>query len=335
MRFIAEFKKAKEEKKKNVAKGIYYLGTTGLVGQQTARSGIPRLLGVRLESHSTSRKNAKEILKNGGFIDPDKSGSGAIRALEGNEGTLAGYKPSDAKGKAYITGIHENAGKRTTLLGTVDPKSEDPLTQVLNRKDQRMGYRGQSTIDWDDINKDKDKITQLTKEANNAKPFSQEKLTKQLEANKLRLDTSLRLQKARVKAGLKALLPTTGRSLYIGGGDDFFNKNFKPDFDDVRAMYSEDKIKVNGNRMSATMEALKREGDGSSLKGIAKLIKANPKRALAGLAILGIGGGLTASNAKVAIDNLAPGDGKVKSHTRKNKSGKWSNVKSFVRDKKR
>jgi len=333
MKFLAEFKKTKEEKKRNLTKGIVYLGSAGYTGQQTIRSGIPRLLGVRLESHSTSNKNAKEILKNGGILDPNKSGSGAIRALEANEGSLAGFKPSDAKGKIYITGIHQNANSRTLNGVKVDPKNEDVLTQVLNRKDQRMGYRGQSSINWNEVNKDRDKIAQLIKDFDNSTDLD-EKLVKSKEIGKLKQETSLRTTQARGKAAIKALLPTTGRSLYIGGSDEYFNKNFKPDFDDVRAMYSENKIKVHGNRAAATLDALKREGNGSRLKGVAKLIQANPKRALAGLAILGIGGGLTANSAKVAYENLAPSDGKVKSHTRKNKSGKWSNVKSFVRDKK-
>lgn len=333
MKFLAEFKKNKEEKKKNTAKGLYFLGATGYTGQQTIRSGIPRLLGVRLESHSTSNKNAKEILKNGGILDPSKSGSGAIRALEANEGSTAGFKPSDAKGKVYITGIHKNANSRTLNGIKADPKNEDLLTQVLNRKDQRMGYRGQSSINWNEVNKDKDKIAQLIKDFDNSTDLN-DKLAKSKEIVNLKTETSARTIKARGKAALKALLPTTGRSLYLGGSDEYFNKNFKPDFDDVRAMYSENKIKVHGNRATATLEALKKEGGGSRLKGIAKLIKANPKRALAGLAILGIGGGLTANSGKVAYENLVPSDGKVKSHTRKNKSGKWSNVKSFVRDKK-
>lgn len=87
MKFIAEFKK---EDKKNVGKGLAYLGGAGIAGQQAVRSGVPRLLGVRLESHSTSRKNAKEILKSG-YLDPNKGGlasaklgQAAYRNITGN-----------------------------------------------------------------------------------------------------------------------------------------------------------------------------------------------------------------------------------------------------------
>lgn len=122
-----------------------------------------------------------------------------------------------------------------------------------------------------------------------------------------------------------------GKSLYLGGSDDYFNKNFIPDPDDVYAMKASNKIKVHGNRASATLEALKREGGGSRLKGIAKLIKANPKRALAGIAMLGAGGLVTGNLVKAAYNNLSPNDGKVKGFMRKSKSGKWSNVKAFIR----
>lgn len=336
MKFLAEFKKEKEKKKRDLVKGIYYLGASGYAGQQTIRSSIPRLLGVRLESHSTSNKTAKEILKNGGILDPSKSGSGAIRSLDSFEGANGVTQTSQAKNKVYITGIHKDANKKSLGFIELDPKKEDPLTQVLNRKDQRVGYRAQSTIDWDDINKDQPKITRLVKEIEDLKDINPDlKYQKEKELVKLRSDTIMRTQKARIKGAFKALLlPTTGRSLYIGGSDEYFNKNFKPDFDDVRAMYSNNEIKVYGNRASATLEALKREGSGNRLKGVTKLIKANPKRFLAGLAMLGIGSGVTAASAKVAYDKLNINNGKVKSHTRKNKSGKWSNVKSFVRDKK-
>ena len=355
------FGKGKEkDKKKNIGKGIAYVGATGLAGQQTIRSSVPRLLGVRLESHSTNNKTAKEILKNGGWIDPNKSGSGAIRALESIQGINGVTDINQAKGKAYITGIHKNVGSRQMphplnpmLSVTIDPSKESPLQQVLAKKEQRLGYRAQSLIDWDYVNEDLGKIKELQAKvdldrATTDKTWANKKGIKlrspfdsglSLEGQQTQLDmqilqqkTAKRLGEERGKVLTKALIPTNGRSLYIGGSDNYFNKNFKPDFDDVRAMYSENKIKVHGNRASATLDALKTEGEGSRLKGVARLIKANPKRALAGVAILGVGGAITAMSAKTAYDSFNS-DGKVKGFTRKSKSGKWSSVKSFIRNK--
>lgn len=343
---FAKSNKKNKEPKRNLIKGAAYLGGSGYVGQQAIRSGVPRLLGVRLESHSTSRKSAKEILKNGGWLDPNKSGTGAIRNLEAVEGTKGVTNASSAGKKVYITGVHENAQSRKIPgMGVVNPKKENPLIQVLQRKEQRAGYRGQADIDWEYVNKDKTRISELendiTTSKNTKKTIFNNKPkdkvntpAKQKELAALREGNKTRLLKEKTKAIGRGLMPWKGKSLYIGGGDEYFNKNFKPDFDDVRAMYSEDKIKMSGSRAGATLEALKREGGGSRLKGIARLVKANPSRALAGAGILAGGGLLTAKLGQAAYRNLtAPSDGKVKGFSRKNKSGKWSNVKSFIRDK--
>lgn len=339
-------KSTKKESKRNIIKGVGSLAGAGYVGQQAIRSGLPRLLGVRLESHSTSKKNAREILKNGGILDPNKSGTGAIQTLNVSEGKKGVTNAAEAGKKVYITGVHSDVNSRKIPgLGTVDPKKENPLLQVLNRKEQRAGYRGQADIDWNLVNKDSDKIKQLENEisqstTNKKKSFSNnsnktrlDNIAKQKEIKALREGTNQRLLKEKVKAVGRGLMPWKGRSLYIGGGDDYFNKNFKPDFDDVRAMYSENKIKVHGNRASATLDALKREGNGSRLKGVVKLIKANPSRSLAGVGILTIGSAVTAKLGQAAYKNLVVSDNRVKSHTRKSKSGKWLTVKSFVRDK--
>jgi hypothetical protein len=248
-----------QEEKRPSRLGIGTRGLAGLyLGQQTLRSGIPRALGVRLESHSTSNKNARDILKNGGWLDPNKSGTGAIRGLENSQGIGDTTDINKAKGKVYITGARADSIARDLPTGIpfqtvkVDPAREDPLTQVLNRKDQRLGYRAQSLIDWDEISKNK---------------FPTQELRRQ------------RIE----KLGEAYLKPWKGRSLYVGGSDDYFMKNFKPDFDDPRAMYTDKKLKVYGNRLSASLAAIKKEGLGN-------LIKSNPKRVGAGLTILGGGG---------------------------------------------
>jgi len=323
---IANFK-TKEKKKNNRVAITSGIGAAYL-GQKTIRSGIPRLLGVRLESHSTSKKTAKEILKNGGILDPNKSGSGAIRALESNAAGV-GTDINKAKNKVYITGIHKNAIAREmpSPMGfgtvTVDAKKENPLQQVINRADQRRGYRGQSTIDWDFVNKDSKRFQELDKQTFQT-PFGKSLPNQQLadEYTNILKGNQERLAGERSKAVLKGQLPTTGRSLYIGGSDEFFNKNFKPDFDDPRAMYSEEKVKVYGNRLKATAAAIKKEG-------LLKLMKGNPKRVLAGAAITGLGGLGTGILAKRAIDNSI-GEIKVKDFFRRGKK-----VKGYSRKKKK
>lgn len=255
-----------KKKKRDITNGVANLAATGYLGQQTIRSGIPRLLGVRLESHSTSKKNAKEILKNGGWLDPNKGGTGASKAVNAKDYI------KNSKNYVHLTGRHadDNYAKR------------DTLKDLIHRKRQRALYRGVTGEDID---------------------------TKDL---------------GKVARNVIKGLTGKGKTLYLGGSDEYFNKNFIPDPDDV-ALKTSNKIRVQGNRASATLEALKREG-------VSKLVKANPKRALAGAAILTVGSGLTAISAKDTYNSFNP-NSKVKGFSRKNKSGKWSNVKSFIRDK--
>lgn len=261
----------KSTKKRDIKNGIANLAATAYLGQQTIRSGVPRLLGVRLESHSTSKKNAKEILKNGGILDPNYGGTGASKALNDK------HYINQSKNYVHLTGRHKDDIGKTTLL-----------KDLIHRKRQRAMYRG---LPGEDIN---------TKDVG--------KIARNL---------------------LKGLTGVKGKTLYLGGSDNYFNKNFISDPSDI-ALKTSNKVRVHGNRTTATLEALKREGNGDRLKGISKLVKANPKRALAGVAILTVGTGLTSISAKDTYNSF---NGKVKGHTRKNKSGKWSNVKSFIRDK--
>jgi hypothetical protein len=326
---LASFASKEKKKKRDLTQAAISTASAGYIGQRTIRSGIPRLLGVRLESHSTNKKTANEILKNGGILDPNKSGASAIRALEINpEGV--GTDINKAKNKVYVTGVHKNAIARDmpnpqmplTMI-KVDPKKENPLTQVLNRAQQRRGYRGQSTVDWDKVYENKPRMKELEKSAKTGmfggKYFSDDALRKEYDT--LANQTKKRFTEERANAALRGALPTTGRSLYIGGSDKFFNENFKPDFDDPRAMYSEKKIRVYGNRFKAVGAAIKEEG-------LLKLMKSNPKRVLAGAAILGLGGLATAASAKTAV-TAATGDVKVKGFYRKGKA-----VKGYQRKRK-
>lgn len=295
---FAKSNKKDKEPKRNLIKGAAYLGGAGVVGQQTIRSGIPRLLGVRLESHSTSRKNAKEILKNGGWLDPNHGGTGASKAIN-NADYISG-----SKNNVHITGKHISHTKKIgggEIKGTGGKKIRAKATyknlgnnlgrDIFTRKFQKTMYRNL---------------------AGGASEGSLLKKTVNIAA---------------------AAIGAKGKTLYVGGSDDYFNKNFTPDVDDL-ALKSTNKVKVQGSRAGATLEALKREGGGSRLRGIARLVKANPSRALAGAGILAGGGLLTAKLGQAAYRNItAPSDGKVKGFSRKNKSGKWSNVKSFIRDK--
>lgn len=310
---LVEFKTNKRDRKKQTI-GAAQLGVGSYVGYRTIRSATPRLLGVRLESHNTTRDRAKQILANNGYLDPSKSGTGAITGLQnmldevevkirsgkGDQTFLQKRKEyltqhiNNAKGgKVYITGVHTDAknsanpvinplfDKKKPLVGN------NPITNILYRPLQRSFYRGGVGYPKTIIGK--------------------------------------------AGAMISGALGIKGKSLYIGGSDDYFNQNFKPDFDDDRAMYAEKRIQVYKNRTTAIKEALKKEGNGSLVKGIGSLVRKNPSRVIGGLGILGIGGAATYVLGKQAIDNLTSGN--VKSYKRKTKQGKTYSVKGYVRKK--
>jgi hypothetical protein len=287
---FAQFAKDEDDRRSRIEKATVTGLGAAYVGQQTIRSGVPRLLGVRLESHSTSNKNAAEILKNGGILDPARSGSNAIRSINIGGNSAANIAHAEkAQGKAYITGVRSDSIK--PLLGR-GAKDMSPFEQVSHRQSQRLGYRAQANIDWDKVA---------------AAP-----------------DPKKALATARVTEVLKSyLMPWRGRSLYVGGSDQHFEKNFKPDFDDLLAQYSEKPIQVHGNRFAATRDAIKREG-------LIDLMKANKGRVAAGAAILGVGGFVTANLAKSAIDTIQS-DGSVKGYKRRTKSGRITMVRGFKR----
>jgi len=390
VRFIAEFKKSKEKSK---VKGVVFLGGAGIVGQQTARSGIPRLLGVRLESHSTSKKAAQEIIKGGGFLDPNRGGGGITKDLVSNDlnsknSIMKEYDFFEknkqflnrAKNNVFITGKHINYDPSNNNAGKLKKAYQNIVGENVYRKLQRAFYRGQSEMPMDkkaienavkewrkspetqkrlllskqDVELASNRLKELSKTGakeiviparntlNPEKRYTVKDLKKQIKDSQESIrsinsgidekrNITDKIIEQRKPEAISKGLTGSGRSLYIGGSDDYFNKNFVPDPDDVYAMKASNKIKVSGNRAKTTLEALKREGGGSKLKGITKLIKANPKRMLAGAAILGAGGLVTGKLSKVAYNNLTSDDGKVKGFMRKNKSGKWSNVKSFIR----
>ena len=118
-----------------------------------------------------------------------------------------------------------------------------------------------------------------------------------------------------------------GRSLYVGGSDDYFKNNFKADPDDMLAMKTNKQVKVFGNRFAATADAIKREGLGN-------LMKANKGRVAAGLGILAAGGAATGYLANEARKQFT-GRGKVKSYTRRSKTGKLVQVREAKRNYKR
>jgi len=243
----------KEGRKKRIARDVS--GTA--LGIQTIRHGLPRALGVRLESHSTSRQKAKGILKDG-YLDPSKSGTSAIQALSSDLHPAVATKLKNSKGHVFITGQHPTV---TDL---------NPLQERLKGGSLRRSYRGDSIFTPDQWKRMGEKnFLEVVNPDKFAENFLEGKY-KDLYSNS-------------VVGRLPIINHIRGRSLYVGGSTNYFKNNFKPDPDLPFAMMTNQKLKVSGNRLGATIDAIKREG-------LPSLIKSSPSRVLTGLSALGIGG---------------------------------------------
>lgn len=227
---IRGYKRKSKKNKDNAIKVAKLAGGIGLAGI-TVNSGVPRLLGVRLERHSVSKSTAKKILKSGGLLDPNYGGTGAIQLADKSLGYSDEFK-KDLSRYVYISG-----NKKKNL-------SNNPINNVLYRKAQAAYYRTLAG------NKEKNLFKRVSKAIVNTPAAA---------------------------LGLK------GKTLYIPGTDEYFNKNFEIDPDDAIALRTKSKVKVYGNKLNATKALIKQ-------KGLFNLMTANKARVAAGVGILGVGG---------------------------------------------
>lgn len=282
---VANFKSSEKKKRKPV-KGAIQITGGAYVGQQAVRSGVPRLLGVRLESHSTGYKKANEILKSG-YLDPSKSGTGAQKNfdmpnVQANLGSEAERRKANSKGKTFITGLSpdQKVVERMTPDGKKVSVKFNPVTENLYKRFQRKSYRAQGGVDFEKLGKQGPLGDEAQKGARRLLlPFAEHK---------------------------------TGKSLYVGDSDDYYRKTFVPDVDDI-AMMTDKKIKVSGNRFGAVKDAIDREGLGNLIK------KAPKSRIATGAALLGLGGYSAYKLTKTGSENINGGPVKVKGFLRKGK----------------
>lgn len=327
--FVADFSKKKEKKKKETSllSDVAKVGTGGYLGVEGLRRGIPRLAGARVESHSTSRKAAKDIFDEGGYLDPNKMGRVT--------GSAQGEKMYDDK-YSFITGRHSKANVpenqkyvdrllanqlRKNYRGMAELTPEESSDLLVRNMQQQYRQLRFGRYGIDDTTKKK-LIDQYNKAFGlNMKDFydfeSNEVADKIAKHDKWKTNKSFAELQKQVKKNSKK-----GKSLWVAGGDEFFDKNFTPDEDmPMLAMKTKNKLKVSKNRFAAVVDAAKREG-------LLNMMKKNPKRVLAGLGITAASAGalgLAAQGAKNISDKI-----KVKAHRRGNKI-----VKGFTRSRRK
>lgn len=296
--FIGEFAKKESDnnKKTNRLLGGAQVATGGLLLHEGYKQGFPRALGVRLESHSTGRKEARDIMKQGGYLDPNQMGKTTGKAMDGiydknqKYTFITGAHPSkvrEAKGLDRIVAPLLRMNYRTT--GGMSSSARTYALQRGNLKNiannRKMGnvYNDNQIKQLNGLYGTNYKNSEeLYDDLNN--------LVRKFPSNK-------KLDKEMSNAFL--LNKLKGKSLYTGGSDDYFRKNFTPDEDmPTLAMKSSGRVKVARTRGGAVYDAIKREG-------LVNLIKKSPKSRIAlGATVLGttgLGGGYLI---KKGVDNL-------------------------------
>lgn len=264
--------------KTSVVGGTATLGLGGYAGYKAITSGARRMLGVRIEEHTTSKRNAQNIIKDGKILDPKYGGKGSAQ--------FAKHYKKNSENFVHITGYHDNHRKYLKELvemlddflnergiknfsQKVKKLSNTPAldcVRVILRKMQRLMYRTTSALNAKGNLNGKTSIIKTISSKENI-----------------------------ITAITAALTGKGTKTFYIGGSDSYFNANFIPDEDDI-ALKSSKPIKVSKTKIGATIEALKREG----LKGI----KQNKTRVFGGVAILATLGTISYKLIKTGLAKL-------------------------------
>lgn len=197
--------------------GGSYLGYYGL------KHGLPRMAGIRIEYHTTSKDNAKSIKKAGNVLDPAHGGKGGWA-----EKTNMTRVVKASEGYVHITGMHKDSSVIKMLPKPL--QSIQTLTYTIHRKNQNIAYKTVGNTD----------IMNLLKLP--SKEVSRKRITKTM-----------------LKAPIKNLFNNKTKKFCIPGIDSYFNENFIPDIDDI-ALKSDKPVKVYNSRFSAMIAGLKKFG---------------------------------------------------------------------------
>ncbi|HSA06165.1 MAG TPA: hypothetical protein P5556_03190 [Candidatus Gastranaerophilales bacterium] len=225
--------KNSEEKteKKSPIKGAIALGTSGIIAGKGINSGLPRLFGIRIERHYTSKENARKIINSGKFLLPRYGGTGASKAINNAEFIDA------SKGWVHITGIHKDSIICKIMPDKFKNSGCLDCLRTFQRKAQGFIYKGV-----------------IGKDLHPAEVFED------FFSGKITGKEAFKNFQGVIFDGLTG---RNAKTFYIPGTDEYFNKKFVPDCHDL-ALKTKNKVRVYTNRLSAMVAGLKEHG----LRGI-------------------------------------------------------------------
>lgn len=239
----------------------------GYLAYQGLKHGVPRMYGIRIENHTTSKENAAKIKKNGNYLDPSHGGKGGW-----SEKIKSDSYVKNSKGYVHITGYHPD-GKFEQLIEEKLAKKKLPkflnnIYATITRKANNLMYRMVGNVNPDDM---REFLVGGSKDKGEKIKWFKQQIKKNIFANK-----------------------TT--KFYIPGTDSYFTKNFTPDPDSCMALKSTKPVKVYTNRFAATLAGLKEFG----LKGM----KENKGRVAAGFGLVYLTGYYGGKLIKKGIENI-------------------------------
>ncbi len=227
--------------------GGTYLGYKGLM------SGLRRAMGIRIEEHTTTLKNAMSIIKDGCILKPSFGGTSASSVFMPYKSCSANF--------VHITGVHPS------VLSALDPNlinglpivrkvCENDILRSLYRKGQRLMYRASSVLDFSSAN-GSDVVQNFVKIAEN----------------------NFKTKTQTAKSIFDICFSNKAKTFYVGGTDKYFATNFVPDVSDL-ALKTDKCVKVSTSKFGAMVDALKRDG----LSGMFQ----NKVRLIGGILIAGV-----------------------------------------------
>ncbi len=264
---ISEHKALREDSRKQ---GAFQLALGGYVGYKAATNGLRRAMGVRIEEHTTSRKNAKDIIKNGCVLDPKFGGTGSS--------SLNKIRMQNSENFVHITGINNQTmdsffGEISKRAAKEPPKHFPNPIKALFKNAAANIYR---------------------KVQKNVYRFFSE--PQALEASKKLLKQDSKASYSMViSTFLNALTGHKSKTFYIPGNEEYFNKNFIADMDDF-ALKTDKPLKVYRTKLGAAFNGVKQFG----LTGILQ----NKTRAITGAAIFFTLSGVSSKLIKSGLKNL-------------------------------
>ncbi len=211
-----------------------FLGTAQVaggtyIGYQGLKHGLPRALGVRIEYHTTSNRNAKLIKDTGNVLDPRLGGrNGWGQKITSNRCI------NNSRNYVHITGFHKDS-KLFTYPRFKKLKVFEPFVRTIGRKTQSFMYQIVGNGNFD-------KVVRVRRSS----------------------DSFFKKAKILLREFINVKLNNKTKCFCIPGIDSYFNKEFITDLDDPLALKSSKPLKVYNNRFSAMIGGFKKFG----LKGI-------------------------------------------------------------------